>query len=580
MVRYGSDLIVDLLNRYGVPYVAMNPGATLRGIHDSILHYADQRPEIIQCPHEEISIGIAHGYAKVTGRPMVAMVHNLVGLLHGAMGVYTAYTDRVPLLLLGASGPMAVGRRRPRVDWDHTALVQGNAVRDYVKWDDQPFDAEGVLHSFSRAYRIASTEPKGPVYLCFDVAFQEDELEVEVALPDPARGGVLTPLGTDAAALSAVADHLLAAARPVIVADHVGRNPERVETLVELAELTAAPVLDLNGRMNFPSSHPLFRLDREVLRGADLILFLDVRDQHGTLCETDHDARPTGRMLVGPGCRLVSIDLGELEMSSWTNSTQRFMEVDLAVLGDTCDALPRLVDLVRARAAVAPPGSSVAERDARMTALRMDHAERRATWLKKAEQGGDTVPMSPARMVLEVGKAIEGHDWVLTANTIKDWARRLWNVDEPYRHPGKHLGTATQIGISLGVALAHKGSGRLVVDLQPDGDLLYDASALWVAAHHRIPMLVVMYNNRAYHNSWDHQTRIAARRGRSGGRVDIGTALADPAPDFAGLARSFGWYAEGPIQEAEVLAGALKRAIAVVQGEGRPALVDAVTLPR
>ena len=580
MAKFGSDLIVDLLNQYEVPYVAMNPGATIRGIHDSIVHYADHRPEIIQCPHEEIAIAIAHGYAKVTGRPMAAMVHNLVGLLHGAMAVYVSYTDRAPMLLLGASGPMAVGRRRPRVDWDHTALVQGNAVRDYVKWDDQPFDTEGVLHSFSRAYRIACTEPKGPVYVCFDVAFQEDELETEVTLPDPDRGGVHTPLAADPEALRAASDYLLEAKSPVIVADHAGRNPEVIDSLVELAELLAAPVLDLNGRMNFPNTHPLFRIDRSVLRGADLVLFLDVRDQHGTICETNDDNRPTGRMLVDSDCRLLSIDLGELEISSWTNSTQRFMEMDLAVLGDTLLALPQLVSLCRERAGESSPGSSLVRRESRMAALAAEHREQRAAWAKQAQAGGATVPMSPARMVLEVGRAIQGHDWVLTANTVKDWARRLWDFDQPYRHPGKHLGTATQIGISLGVALAHKGSGRVVVDLQPDGDLMYDVGALWVAARCQIPILVVMYNNRAYYNSWDHQTRIAAHRQRGADGIEIGTALHEPEPDFAGLARSLGWYAEGPISAADDLGGALERAVAVVQEKGKPALVDAVTLPR
>ena len=582
-MKYGSDLIVDLLNEYDVPYVAMNPGATVRGIHDSIVNYADHSPRIIQCPHEEISVGIAHGYAKVTGRPMAAMVHNVVGLLHSAMAIYTAYTDRVPVMILGATGPMAVGRRRPRVDWDHTALVQGNAVRDYVKWDDQPWDAEGVLHSFSRAYRIACTEPTGPVYLCFDVAFQEDEMEREIALPDPARAGKHTPLSADLRSLEQAADYLLEASNPVIVADHVGRNPERVSTLVELAELVAAPVVDLNGRMNFPNTHPLFELDCGIVRDADLVLMLDVRDEHGVLCEVGDDSRPTGDLLVESGCRVVSIGLGELEISSWSNNNQRFLETDISILGDTLTALPDLLDICRKRVAETGSEANMDQREARLAARRQRHADLRAAWVAEARSGGDSIPMSSARMVLEVGEAIKEYDWVLTANTVKkDWARRLWDMDEPHRHPGKALGTATQISISLGVALAYKGSGKLVVDLQPDGDLLYDAAALWVAARYSIPMLVVMHNNRAYYNSVDHQERIMALRGRGGGseQAEVGTVLNDPAPDFAELARSMGWYAEGPVHTVEELGAALERAIDVVQGEGRPALVDAVTLPR
>ncbi|MHB1343159.1 MAG: thiamine pyrophosphate-dependent enzyme, partial [Thermoleophilia bacterium] len=363
-------------------------------------------------------------------------------------------------------------------------------------------------------------------------------------------------------------------------ADHVGRHHESVAALVELADLLAAPVVDLNGRLNFPNTHPLFRLDRAPLADADLLLALDVRDLHGCLLKTDSDNRPTGARTVGPGCRLLTVGLGELEISSWSHNSQHFVEVDRSVLADTRTAIPDLIGLCRERVAGAPPDSSVAHHDARMTEHAARHAAQRAAWREEALASPDLDPMTPARMVLEVGEAIGGRDWVLTANTVKDWARRLWDFDRPHRHPGKSLGTATQIGLSLGVALAHKGTGRLVVDLQPDGDLMYNAGALWVAAHHQIPMLVVMYNNRAYYNSWSHQTRLARARERSLDHVPVGTELKNPAPDFAGLARSLGWYAEGPVSLAADLPAALARAIEVVENEGRPALVDAVTQPR
>ena len=184
--------------------------------------------------------------------------------------------------------------------------------------------------------------------------------------------------------------------------------------------------------------------------------------------------------------------------------------------------------------------------------------------------------MTTGRLALEIWDAIKDEDWVLTANTLRDWVPKLWDVDEWYRHPGKELGTATQIGISLGVALAHKGSGRLVVDIAPDGDLMFDAGALWVAAKHEIPMLVVMFNNRAYYNDWEHQIRMARVRGTPLERANIGMDMRGPAPDFAGLARSMGWYAEGPIEDGGELGPALRRAIAQVK-DGKPALVDSIT---
>src|ERR671934_430775 len=187
--KYGSDLIVDLLQRYEIPYVALNPGSSFRGLHDSLVNYGANKPEIILCPHEEIAVSIAHGYAKATGRPMAAAVHDVVGLLHAAMTIYYANVDRCPVLVLGATGPLDRTKRRPYIDWIHTALLNGNAVRDYTKWDDQPATVADFPASFGRAYRIATTEPCGPVYLCYDAGLQEQKLERPIDVSEVAAGG-------------------------------------------------------------------------------------------------------------------------------------------------------------------------------------------------------------------------------------------------------------------------------------------------------------------------------------------------------------------------------------------------------
>ncbi len=576
MTRYGSDLIVDLLNGYEIPYIAFNPGASFRGTHDSILNYAHHRPQIVECAHEEIAVGIAHGYAKATGKPMAAFLHNLVGLLHAPMAIYYAYLDRVPMILLGASGPMAAGRRR-RTDWDHTAVVQGDFVRNIVKWEDQPFDADGVVQGFARGYRIACTEPKGPIYICYDVCFQEDELTAPVELPDSARGRLHTRIGIEREALEPLVQSLVNAKRPVIVANTVGRNQERISTLVELAEFLAAPVIDLNERTNFPNTHPLFALGGKILKDADLVVALDVRDLYVTLAEVDHDKRPTGRRVIPDDCRVIAIGVDDLATSNWAQNSQHWAQVDVSILADTFTALPEILAACRRHEHDAESGSSVRNRETRMEMWRECHQAQRAHWKEEAQANASVSPMPPARMVWEVGQALRGKDWVLTGNTVLDWARKLWDFDQPYRHAGKHLGTGTQIGVALGVALAYKGTGKLVVDLQPDGDLLYDTSALWVASKHQIPMLVVMYNNRAYNNSWDHQFRISGWRGRTRDNVPVGTEIDGPAPDFAMLARAQGWYAEGPILCGDELPAALQRAIRVVETEGKPALVDAIT---
>ena len=575
--RWASDVIVDLLHRYRLPYAALNPGASYRGLHDSIVNYGQNYPTMMLCQHEETAVQVAHGYAKASGRPMVAIVHNLVGLLHSNLAVYYAYIDRAPVFIVGATGPMDESKRRPRIDWTHTANVQGQAVRDYTKWDYQPTVIDGVPESFARAYGVMMTEPQGPVYMCYDAWLQEQRLDHEVPLPPADAMPVPAPLAADPDALARAADLLLKARRPVIMAEYVGRDPRGFQALVELAETLGAPVYDINSRLNFPGRHPLnLSMVKEVFRDADLILCLDVRDWEKPTTELASTTR-TVESIVPEGCVWIDIGFGDLELSSWAMDYQRLMHARLRVLADTTLAIPALTTLCRERITGDPALQRLVAERSRATAAR--HREARAKWAAEALQDRDASPVTLPRLASEVWEVIRHEDWVLTAGTLEDWTRKLWDFDRPYRHPGKSLGTSTQFGISMGVALAHRDHGRLVVDMQPDGDLMFDAGALWVAAKHRIPMLAVMYNNRAYYNDWEHQLRMARHRGTPESRAHIGMDLDDPAPDFAGLARSMGWYAEGPIDRGEDIGPALARAIEHVKA-GQPALVDVLTQKR
>jgi acetolactate synthase I/II/III large subunit len=571
--RYGSDLIVDILQRYGIEYVSLNPGATFRGLHDSLVNYGNNRPEIIECPHEEIAVGLAQGYAKAAGKPMAAIVHDVVGLLHCCLPIYYSYLDRAPVLVLGATGPMDVARRRPHIDWTHTANLQGNAVRDYVKYDDQPFSADGIPDSFARAYRLAMTDPKGPVYLCYDAAIQEDPLDREIPLPDPSRAGPPAPPQGDRATLERIAEMLVAADHPVLIAEHVGRNPAGFDALVALAEALAAPVLDLNGRLNFPTRNPLnLSGDFDVLASADLVVGLDVRDLYWPISRLDRTTRQT-TLIIPSGCRIATIGLEDTFISKWSVDFGKFQETDAAALADTALSLP--IVLRRCQELLAQQPARRAAVDARRGEIAARHEALRARWRKEAEKDWDGSPIGTARLAHEVWEVIRDEDWVLTAGDLNGWAHRTWNFDKVYRHPGRSLGTATQISIALGVALAHRGSGKLVVDLQPDGDLMFDPGALWVAAKYQIPFLMVMYNNRAYYNDWEHQIRIARQRGTPEANAYVGMDIDKPAPDFASLARSLGVHAEGPIDKPEDVRGAVERALQVVK-EGRPALVDTI----
>jgi thiamine pyrophosphate-dependent acetolactate synthase large subunit-like protein len=564
--RYGSDVMVDAIKACGFRYVSLNPGSSYRGLHDSLVNYGRNDPEMVTCNHEKLAVGIAHGYAKAAREPMACILHDIVGLLHGAMGIYYAWIDRAPVVVFGGAGPMPYDRRRPHIDWIHTANIQGNAVRDYTKWDDQPASIASVPESIMRGYRIATAAPQGPVYIALDAGLQEDELGEEVPLPDWERLRTPSRIGPDPAALRRLAERLCAAERPLVVVSYAGRDRDAFARLVELSELLGAGVIDTGWRLNFPNRHP-HAVTADLIPECDCVLFLDVKDMGKWTQTLDRTTRRI-ESLIPREATVLDVGFNELGIGAWSHDHAQLHETDLQVTADTAVALPLLLDLCR--------GLNASTRDSWRARLTGFHDE---TWRKWALQAQDEAALSPvatSRLASEVWEVVREHDWVLTAGTAAGWAPKLWDFDREYRHPGASLGTATQIGISLGVALAHKGSGRLVVDLQPDGDLMFDLGALWIAAYHRLPMLVVMFNNRAYYNDWEHQERIAHARGTDVNRAYIGMEIDKPAPDFALAARSMGWHGEGPIDDPDAVGAAVRRAAEVVLSEGRPALVDVV----
>jgi acetolactate synthase-1/2/3 large subunit len=577
--QWGSDVMADVLRGLGMKYVALNPGSSFRGLHDSLVNYAGDDIQMIECPHEKIAVALAHGYAKATGEPMAVILHDLVGLLQGTMGVYYSYIDRTPVLVLGGSGPGEQDRRRPNIDWIHSANVQGEVVRAYTKWDHEPRSIPSVQTVLARAYRIAMEEPRGPVYIALDAGLQEAPLEEPVDLTDlPRLAAVPSKLAPEPTALRRLAEKLCAAERPVIVPAYAGRDPQSFFTLVELAETVGIGVVETHWRLNFPNRHPLNVTGSTVLEDADCVLFVDVKDMGKPTQKLESTTR-TIQSRLRPGATVLDIGFNDVGISSWSEDYAELLPTDLQVTADTAVALPLLLEECR-RIVAEDDGARTAQRQAWRDDLSRRHDEIWAGWRAKADAKRDEVPVATSRLASDVWEVVQDYDWVLTAGTAAEQALRLWDFDRPYRHPGKQLGTATQIGISLGVALAHKGSGKLVVDLQPDGDLMFDAGALWVASRYELPLLVVMFNNRAYYNDWEHQERLARQRGTPVARAHIGMAIDTPAPDFAALATSFGWWAEGPIENPADIQDAVRRAAEHVQSTGLPALVDVICQPK
>jgi len=575
--KYQSDVIVDLLQHYEFEYIAINPGASFRGLHDSLINYGGDNPKMLVCQHEETAVQIAHGYAKATGRPMACVLHDLVGLLHGQMAIYYAFTDRAPIMILGATGPMDEGKRRPRSDWHHTAQSQGDAVRNFTKFDYQPHSIEGVPDSFMRAYSAMVTEPAGPVYLCYDAMLQETPVTREVKLPDASVQKAPAPMAADVAVLEQIVEQLLVAERPWIMAEFTGRQPGNFARLVELAEVLGVAVWDVNSALCFPNRHPQnLSMDTESLGQADAILALDVVDWEKATAKLDSTTRALTSYLADD-CVWMEVGFHETGIASWSLDYGRYLPKALSALGDPRLAMPQMTAIARAR--IAGDDALQARVADRKAAIAERHTANFARWAEDAQVEREASPLTTARLAQEVWEVIRDEDWVLGSGTLRQWTRKLWDFDAPHRHPGKGLGTSTQIGISLGVALAHKGSDKVVVALQPDGDLMYDAGALWTAAKHQIPLLIVMFNNRAYYNDWHHQIRMARARGTDEAKAHIGMDIFGPEPDFATIARGMGMWAEGPYDRPEDVGPAIARALEVVKS-GKPALVDVITRHR
>jgi acetolactate synthase I/II/III large subunit len=579
---FGSDLVVDLMRAAGIEYVAFNPGATFRGLHDSLVNYGGNKaPEIVLCTHEEIAVSVAHGYAKAKGRPMATIAHDVVGLQHASMAIFNAFCDRAPILVLGGTGPMDTSKRRPWIDWIHTALVQGTLVRDYVKWDDQPASNAAIPDAFLRAWRIARTAPHGPVYLCLDAALQEERLPRPIPLPDMARFEPATLPAADPRALEDAARRLTEATSPVIVVESLGRKPDAGPALLRLAELLAAPVVDLadgsQGRPSVPSGFPLDMSEAklEVIRDADLVLALDVLNVLGALGEVDRSTREV--RLVNEHASIITISLDDYAVRSWAHTFLSLVPADLAIAADAATALTALVPLVEDRLKRDPRAS---ERRARAERLAARHAALVAEWRTTLERQRRVRPIAQSVLAAELWEAIRTEDWALANGWLSGWPRRLWDWRPERAYGGSGgAGLGYGLGASLGVSLAHRGSGKICVDLQSDGDMLYVISGLHTAVHHQIPLLIVMCNNRSYYNDEEHQERMARVRSRPVENKGIAIRIDEPPPDFARIAQGFGVHAEGPVEEPGAIGPALQRALKVVK-EGRPALLDVIIQPR
>lgn len=578
--RPGSDFMVDVVKSLDFEYLSANPGSSFRGLQESIINYgANRSPEFLTCCHEESAVGMAHGYAKIEGKPMCVALHSTVGLQHASMAIYNAYCDRVPIFLL-LGNLLNATKRRPGVEWDHSAVDAVAMVRDYTKWDDLPFSLEHFAESTVRAYKIAMTPPMMPVVIVMDSELQENPIPPDTMLHVPKLTLAQPPQG-DSGSVAETARLLVSAETPVIVAERATRTGAGMMHLIELAETLQAPVIDQRSRLNFPTRHPLNQTERAraLIPEADMILGLEVTDFWGVIHSYRDQLERTSKPITKAGAKLVSISAGDLYVKGNYQDLQRYAEVDLAIAADVETTLPPLIEAVK-RLISDDRKRAFQYRGSRLAAahkIAFDRARNDATY------GWDGSPITTARLSAELWAQIKDHDWSLVSDVafVSRWPLRLWSFDKQYQFIGGAGGFGEGYGApaAVGAALANRKHGRLSVNIQGDGDMMYAPGVFWTAAHHHIPLLTVMHNNRAYQQEVMHIQRMADRHNRGITRANVGTTLQNPNIDYSKLAQSMGVYGEGPISDPKELAPALRRALEVVK-RGEPALVDVVTEPR
>ena len=555
---WGSDVMALMLREIGLPYVALNPGASYRGLHDSLVNLlGNQAPQMLLCLHEEHAVAIAHGYAKVAGKPMGAIVHSNVGLMHATMAVFNAWCDRVPVVLLGATGPVAADKRRPWIDWIHTAADQGALIRNYTKWDDQPASVAAVPESVLRAYKIATTAPCGPVYVCFDAALQEMKIGDLPPLPSADRFKAPAPAAPDPAALKRAAGLLMTSERPVILVGRAGHSEAEWQRRIELAEALGAIVLtDPKTGSGFPTGHKLQGPPAgnnpspqacEVLGQADAVLSLDWVDLGGALKSAWGDEEVKSKVI------LASLD-HQLH-NGWSMDYQGLPPVDIHLAVEPDVAVAALLPLLQPRA----PGW-----------------ERRPDAAAATESGPDAPPnvITPVSLAAALRDAV-GSRTTCIIRTPLAWGGHAWETAHPLDLLGGDGGGGIGggLGMAVGAALALKGSGRLPIAVLGDGDTLMGITALWTAVHYRIPVLIVVANNNSFFNDELHQDRMARQRSRPVANRWIGQRIADPEPDLAVLARGQGATGFGPVRDPKELVRTLRQAVETVEAGG-VALVD------
>ena len=570
-MRWGSDVVAAVARELDFKYIALVPGASYRGFHDSLVNFlGNENPQMVTCLHEEHAVSIADGYGKATDEPMAVALHSNVGLMHATMTIFNAWCDRTPMVIFGATGPVDAHKRRPWIDWIHTAADQGAIIRNYIKWDDQPASPQAAVESVLRANQIARTAPFGPVYVCLDVGLQEESLQGDVRIPDASRYAPPKPPFAPSAVVKEAREVLKKAKFPVILMGRMSRGQADWDRRVKLAEALNAPVLtSSNDPSSFPTTHPLhlaapaLRPSKQavaLVKKADVILSLDWLDLAGYLrgclgaSQTQTPADKT----------IIHCSMDTYRTNGWSMDHQALPAADIPVAACSDTLVEQMLE------------GFGRKRPASIGLKNITHWTRTPVGRARPKEG---VPMTLMDMALTVREFARSRP-VSFARLPIGWPGEADEFSGPLSFMGNDGGggVGSGPGHAVGTALALQGKGRLVVGVLGDGDYLMGCNALWTATHMDLPLLVVIADNRSYYNDEMHQERVAVMRERPVRNRWIGQRLDDPPVDLIAMGRAQGFDGEAPVSTAEDLAAALERGAQVVSKGGRY-VIDALVEP-
>ena len=573
-MKWGSDVVAEVTRRLDLKYIALVPGASYRGFHDSIVNYlGNENPQMVICLHEEHAVSIADGYGKVTELPMAVALHANVGLMHASMPIFNAWCDRTPMVIFGATGPVDAHRRRPWIDWIHTSKDQASIIRDYTKWDDQPASPQAAVESVLRANQIARSVPYGPVYICLDAGLQEAPLTEGVAIPDAARFAPPPPPAAPRESVLKVLDAIDKAKFPLILMGRVSRKQADWDRRVRFAEAIGAAVLtSSNDPAAFPTTHPLHfaapclrpsKAATVLIEKADLVLSLDWLDLAGVF----RLSLGTAQTQVPADKTVIHCSVDSIRTNGWSMDHQALAAVDIPIFAEPDQFVAQMLE----------------ELDAKKTPKVKTRPEMKslAHWNDGTGKSSTnrSQPMSLWDMAMTVREFAKNQP-VTFARLPIGWPGEAYEFDGPLSFMGNDGGGAvgTGPGHTIGAALALKDTGRLTIGVLGDGDYLMGVNALWTASRMEIPMMIVVADNRSYYNDEMHQERVAQARSRPVQNRWIGQRIDDPRVDLVAMARAQGFESEDPVATTEALAKALKTGAEVVAKGGRY-FIDSVITP-